>query len=485
MQDVLMQLSTSVTAFLPGLIGAIVLLIVGWVVAAIVRFVVVRVGRAAHFDQRLHSRGIVATLGDVLFWLVFLLFLPGILQALGLVGILLPVQTLLNQFLGFLPNLFAAIVISVVGWFVAGLLRRIVTELAPAIGVDRFAERVGLQLGQQRLSGLLGLVVYVLALIPVLTAALNALQLPAVTQPISAMLGIMLAAVPNIFAAAVLIGIAVFIGRLVARLASSLLEGVGFDTLPARLGLRVASTPGGRTPATLVGGFVCCAVVFFAALEALRLLGFIALAALLSQLIVLVGQILLGLAIIAIGLYLANSAARAIASNGMQQAGLLATAARMAILVLAGAVALRQMGIANEIIILAFGLLMGAIAVAAALAFGLGGRESAGRLVERWRQDLESGKEVVPAVATVPTMPAPVPTPIPVVASVDAERTKQLEQFISGIRRPVAQLADVQQQLNASGSFNPNQQELLVRLGSLTYFISQALGVRVGHTPHS
>jgi hypothetical protein len=409
---------------------------------------------------------------------VFLLFLPGILQALGLVGILLPVQTLLNQFLGFLPNLFAAIVIGVVGWFVAGLVRRIVTDLAAAAGVDRFVERVGLRLGQQRLSGLLGLVVYVLILIPVLTAALNALQLPAVTQPISAMLAIMLAAVPNIFAAAVLIGIAVVVGRLVARLVSSLLEGVGFNTLPARLGLRTASGPGGQTPANLVGGLVLGAIVFFAMLEALRLLGFIALAALLSQLIILIGQILLGLIIFAIGLYFANLAARAIASSGMQQAGLLALAARIAILVLAGAVALRQMGLANEIINLAFGLLLGAIAVAVALAFGLGGRESAGRVVERWRQELESGEEIVPPSAAMPATP-----PQPVVPSADAERAKQLEQFISAIRRPVSQLVDVQQQLRASGSFSTSQQELVTQLGALTNFIAQALRVRGGDTP--
>jgi hypothetical protein len=58
----------------------------------------------------------------------------------------------------------------------------------------------------------------------------------------------------------------------------------------------------------------------------------------------------------------------------------------VAILVLAGAMALRQMEIANEIVNLAFGLLLGAVAVAVALAFGLGGRESASRLIEEWRK---------------------------------------------------------------------------------------------------
>jgi hypothetical protein len=70
-------------------------------------------------------------------------------------------------------------------------------------------------------------------------------------------------------------------------------------------------------------------------------------------------------------------------------AGLLATVTRVVILVLAGAMALRQMDIANEIVNLAFGLLVGAVAVAVALAFGLGGRDSAMRLIEEWRHNIK------------------------------------------------------------------------------------------------
>jgi hypothetical protein len=70
-----------------------------------------------------------------------------------------------------------------------------------------------------------------------------------------------------------------------------------------------------------------------------------------------------------------------------------------------------------------------------------------------------------------------------VVPSADAERAKQLEQFIGAIRRPVSQLVDVQQQLRASGSFSTSQQELVTQLGTLTNFIAQALRVRGGDTP--
>jgi hypothetical protein len=68
----------------------------------------------------------------------------------------------------------------------------------------------------------------------------------------------------------------------------------------------------------------------------------------------------------------------------------LALAARVSIIVLAGAMALRQMGLAEDIINLAFGLLLGSVAVAVALAFGLGSREVAGREVSEWVQSLKS-----------------------------------------------------------------------------------------------
>jgi hypothetical protein len=133
----------------------------------------------------------------------------------------------------------------------------------------------------------------------------------------------------------------------------------------------------------VAGTLVLVGIMLFATIAALNLLGFTALTTLVSEFTVLIGQILLGLVILGIGLYLANLAARAIMSSGAEQRGLLAMAARVAIIALAGAMALRQMGLANEIITLAFGLTLGALAVSFALAFGLGGREAAGREVER------------------------------------------------------------------------------------------------------
>ena len=61
---------------------------------------------------------------------------------------------------------------------------------------------------------------------------------------------------------------------------------------------------------------------------------------------------------------------------------------RIAIVGLAIAMGLRAMGIADDIVNLAFGLILGAVAVTIALSFGLGGREAAGKQMDYWLEKL-------------------------------------------------------------------------------------------------
>jgi len=413
-----------------GVVGALIILIVGWIIARILQAVVTGALRRTGLDRRLApaiSNDPTATtapgdtaqvIGRIVFWLVMLFVLIAVFDALGLELITAPLTGLLAGIFVFLPRLFAAILILVLGWLLARIASQIVTSVLAAMGLDRLATRLGFAnaLGTQRLSGILGTIVYILILLPVITAALDALQLEALTRPLTNMINQILAAIPNIVAAAVLVTLAYFIGRVLADLVTSILAGLGVNTWPERLGLatpaagaatsvRTASasastadssgtvSPAERgTPAGMVGTLVQVAVVWFALIQALEVLGFDQVAGLMTELLALAGRILLGLVIFLVGLYLARLAAGAIRSSGVDQPNLLATAAQAAILVLTGAMALRQIGVANEIINLAFGLLLGAIAVAVALAFGLGGREVAGRELQSWVQAAHSGE---------------------------------------------------------------------------------------------
>ncbi len=386
----LQGLVDQVFAYAPKLAAGGLLVVVAWVLATMLRSVATRALAATAIDDRLSAeagmRPMSRSLGDVLYWLVVLLFLPAILGALGLTGLLAPVQGMVDQMLAMLPNVLAAAAIGVVGWFVARILRDLVSNLLTAAGADGLGERAGLR-GTTTLSGLVGLVVYVFVLVPALIAALNTLQIDAISGPATEMLSAFLAAVPNVFAAALILAVAWLVSGFIAHLASSLLGGMGFDELPARMGL-AAAFRGETPPSALVGKILVFFVMLFATVEAADRLGFGQVSGLVTTLIEFGGQVLLGVVIIGAGFWISNLAHEAIGRVGGEDSAPLAKLARFAILGIVLAMGLRAMGLADDIVNLAFGLTLGAVAVAVALSFGLGGREAAGRQMEYWLSHL-------------------------------------------------------------------------------------------------
>jgi len=394
--------------FLPRIAAGAILLAAAWAVATILRLLLNKtlsatgidrgIGKSAEVDGE-EGLPLSKTIAEAVYWLVFLLFLPAILEALALQGMLKPVQSLLDKVLTFLPNIATAALILLVGWFLARIVQRIVRNLLAAIGTEKLAEKIGIagSLGEHGLSGALALVVHVLILIPVFIASLNSLQLEAITVPASNMLDTILAAIPPLFAAVVLMGIAYAVGHVISGLIGRVLSGVGFNSLMERLGVGgdedregAEDTDARWKPSEIVERIILVVILLFAGIEALRLVGFDSLASLVNEFLVFAGHVILGLAIFAVGLYLANLAASAIQTAKSPQAGLLATSAKVSILVLAGAVGLREMGVGEDIILMAFGLLVGALAVASAIAFGIGGRDLAKRKLEGWTKKAEN-----------------------------------------------------------------------------------------------
>ena len=392
--------------YAPKLLGACGLCLVAWVVATVLKAIVLKLLAATNIDERFGGKAalmeeekaisLTKSFSDAVYWLVFLFFLPAILSTLDLIGILEPVQGMVDKILGFLPNILSAAIIFVVGWFVARIIQKIVTSLLIAIGTDKLPEKIGLAnvFGKQALSGVIGIILYVFILIPVLIASLNALKIEAVAQPASDMLNSILLAIPNIFAACMVLAISYMIGRMAASLVANLLSGVGFNSLFVWLGLRKEPAEGGKSPSSMVGYLVLVVIMFFAVIEAGGLLGFKELSDLISQLTVFVSHITFGLVIFAVGLFLSNFVSKTVKETAVVQAELLALVARIGIIVLVSAIALRQMGLANEIIVLAFGLILGAIALAVAIAIGIGGREIAARELEGWVDAVKTKKSI-------------------------------------------------------------------------------------------
>lgn len=380
------EMMLQVMTYLPHLLAGVLLLLVAWVLAIVVKGVANRALKATRWDEKLTEEAGMSPLGDnvgnVLFWLVILLFLPAVLGVFQLQGMLDPVRNMVDETLAMLPNLFAASVILIAGWLVAKILRGLVSNLLAAVGADKLGENAGLK-DRLELSKLVGLVVFILVFVPALIAALDALQITAISGPATDMLGMMMLAIPNIFAAVLILFVTWYVARFAAGLLGSLLANVGVDTLPAKIGLGHLFSEGFKA-SDLVPRIMVFFAMLFATVEAAHRLDFGQVENLVGMFINFGGDVLLGVAILMVGFWLASLAHQAIlrASDGVAVA--MAGIARYAILGLVLAMGLSAMGIADEIVNMAFALVFGAVAVAIALSFGLGGREAAGKQMEHW-----------------------------------------------------------------------------------------------------
>jgi hypothetical protein len=378
--------------FVPKLLGALAILLAAWIGARLARAAAMRGGAKARIDERLHSPGLVATLAGVAAALVWLLALPALLGTLELEGLLTPVNAMLSRLMGFVPNVFGALVVLGIGMLLANIARQIVTGLLRAAGSEKAAEKIGLgsALGAEGLAGIAGNAVYALLLLPTLVAALQPLGLDAVTQPLSRLLDTVISLIPKLLSAAILVGVAALIGRALATMVTALLAGTGLDKLPEKLGaapLRVA----GRSLSELAGTAVMLAVVTVAITQASEILGLPVLTQMLASTGAAMVRIGVALVIVVVALILASVAAQAIRARNTPNAAGLAVAARAAILFFAAALALHQAGLPAEIITIAFGSVVGGVAIGLAVALGVGGRHVAARVLDRVAASFERG----------------------------------------------------------------------------------------------
>ena len=382
------QLVTQIVGYAPRLVAGTILVLLAWLVATLLQAIVNRVLAVTTVDERLSKEAgmepMRRTVANVLFWLVILLFMPSILAAYDLRGLLEPVQSMLTRLLDMVPNVFGAAVIGFVGWLVAKVLRGLITNLLAAAGADKLGSQIGLA-DTVKLSRLAGTIVFILVFVPTLIAALDALRIDAISRPATEMLERLLAAVPNLVAAALILVVTWYVAKFAADVLSRLLAGMGLDTIPEKLGIGGAFA-GTLKPSGLVRGLTLFFAMLFATVEASHRLDFTQVRNLVSTFIKFGGDVLLGAAILVIGFWLANLAHDAI-SRASERTGV-ARLARIAIIGLVIAMGLRAMGIADDIVNLAFALTFGSVAVAFALAFGLGGREAAGRQMEHWLSQL-------------------------------------------------------------------------------------------------
>ncbi len=366
-------------------------------------------------------------LGRLAYWLVWLVGLIAALQPLGLSGVLTPVTTMTNEVFAYLPRLLGAALIFFAGLILARIVRHVIEAGLGALNIERLLGRAGISIGEPPLavdeSGVaaegaapvrgsiakaVGITVSAVIIIFAAIAALQILQISAISDPATAMLNSIALAIPRVLAALVWLAIAFLIGRWVKTLIETVLPSLGFDDSVRALGVMPASS----NPSRVVGAIAMTAILLAAAIEAAQQLGGDSVAVLLFQITELGGKVIFGTVIIVAGLFLARILANLVGSS-TGEAGYAQTIVKYAIIALFTAIGLTFMGLADQIVMMAFGLILGSAAVATALAFGLGGRDAAARFLEEWAQERGPPARLQPPRIKAPEAPRPPEPPRP------------------------------------------------------------------------
>lgn len=356
-----------------ALIGLLIL-VVGLIVVGFLAGIFKRLLNRVGFLQR---TGLSKTLASLIKAILTIFVLMAVLQHFGLTDVLAPLKDMVNKFLVAVPNIIGAGVIAYAGWMVA----KIVSELV-GVGlhkVDRhLLERTGN--ASLKVSKLGSSFIFAAILLPIAVTALGVLNIPSITGPASDMLNKLWAVIPNIIGAGIILTVTWFIAKFAISLLDGVLEGLGVDAMPQKLGIAGLFTDS-FTPRKLVSSVIMFFAMLAAATAAVNTLGIDIISNIFAKVLEFGGGILVGGVILVIGYFLST-----LAYNKLQQLGSggLANIARIAILGLVLAMGLRAMGLADNIVNMAFGFTLGAVAIAAALAFGLGGREAAKRVTNNW-----------------------------------------------------------------------------------------------------
>lgn len=321
------------------------------------------------------------SLGRIVALLIWLFGLVAILNVLNLGSVTGPMEAMLTNATSFIPNIIGAGLILFIGHMLARIAKELVETVLATMDFDRWANRGGVQqvTGNATISRTIGTIVYVLIIIPVIIAALQALQIASISDPLVGMLSRIFDAIPAIVGAALVLGFGFVIARWIAGVAEDVLAGLGVDQSVGAIGI----LPTTVTISSVIGKVVMVTVLLVAAIAATRMLDFPELTAVVDEVLRLGGAVIFGGVIIAIGFLIANFLAQLVSGSGGD--GLGTNVIRYATILLFTAMGLKYMGIADSIIEMAFGALVIGGAAAAALAFGLGGRDAAARVLDNMR----------------------------------------------------------------------------------------------------
>ncbi|HFR3976462.1 TPA: mechanosensitive ion channel [Streptococcus suis] len=383
---------------LPGVIRMLVLVIIAFVLAGLLRKLTLAGLNKIQFAQKLQEWGVIKTedngqaliktLGQLAYYLVILFFLPSILSGLNISSTVDPISSMFEKFFAFIPNMIAAGLILFVGTFFCKFIKGLLTGVLERLDIDawytKVTGQVKLPFDSQQIISVLSTVVYVLIFIPILTLALETLGITSISQPIVTILNQVIGILPNVLVALVLIAVGSFVAKLIGNLLENLLETAGINNYSKYL---FAKEETNFELSAIITQVVRAIIIVFFFIQAIQVLNLEVFNAVGSALLAYLPSLISALAIVILAIIASNLVANFL--QKVTDSPLVITIVRYLIIVFAVFMALDQLKFAQHIVQSTFTIVLGALAVAFALSFGLGGRDFAARQLEKLEKKID------------------------------------------------------------------------------------------------
>lgn len=389
----------SLAASIPAIIGGILLILIAWIVAVLVKKAVSKGLRAVGLPSRFvkwnvaetedQAETTIDTIAQILYYIVWVLFLPGIFDTFGLASIATPIRDMTANALGFLPSIVGAIIIMIVAVVVARLVKQLVYSLVKTVNIDKYvAKFTGNKTADGQtadtIANVLSYVAYIVVFIPIAVVALETLGISSIATPIIGVLNSVAAAIPNILVAVILLGVGFAIAKVIGELVQNLLAGTGLNNLFNR---ETGATTKNINVSEIIGQVVAVVIGLFFTVEALNVLNLAILNTVGAAIIAYLPNVLIALIILGLGIFGGRFVGDLV--NKATQSKWVGAIIKGVFVVFSVFMALDQLNFANNIVNMAFLFIIGGLSVAFALSFGLGGRDFAKKQLEKLDKKIE------------------------------------------------------------------------------------------------
>jgi hypothetical protein len=297
---------------------------------------------------------------------------------------------MVSSFVGFVPKLVAAGIIIAVGLFIANIIRDLLVPVLKAVKVDAIQEKAGITATENTsFSSIIANVIYGIIVLVVITSALDQLDIYAISGPANQIVASIFAIIPKVLAAIVIIAAGIFIAKLVAKLLESLLAGVGTDSLLEKI---TGCDDKKVSLSKVISAVVKYVLIIIFLVQGINVLNLPVLTSIGAAVINYLPAVLIAVIVLAIGMFAANTVEAAIVKK-FPEAKASALIAKIAIYVFVAFICLNQLGVAIEIVEKTFILIIAALCVAFAVAFGVGGRTFAANTLEKLEKKMDDNTE--------------------------------------------------------------------------------------------